>query len=1483
MKRLLTLVLAAMAFVACTQNDVEELTDNRVALPETITGGFEGGDTRIELNEALKTVWTEGDEVSVFYRSYENMRWAFQGETGDRSGELRLVSGEAGEQTMDNVVVVYPYSETYVIDITDGYVEASLPAVQSYKEGSYGAEGNIMVAESDYRQFTLKSVVGWLRVELTGEGESVKSITLRGNAGEQLAGDILVNAADASCILASEGAAAEDNSEVAGNLMLEESILTEITLNCGSGVMLGSEAKSFYIALLPQTFEQGITVEVECGNGTSTTKSTAGKFTVERNHIVPMASFKYDGVLPEVYELAYTTNDGKPLDPYTTEGFGGEFMENIYDAATGRGVLKFAGAITPIPEHAFAICENLTWIDIPEGITTIGASAFTGCTALEELTIPSTLTSLGSEAFQNCSFKATINCDNVSFQGVGFTEVIIGDSVTTIGNYAFNSCVSLTSVTIGNSVTSIGYGAFVYCHSLTSVHITDVAAWCNISFGDYPLSDGADLYLNNELVTELTIPDSVTTIGGAAFYGCNSLTSVTIPDSVTTIGESAFCDCRSLTSVTIPDSVTTIGGSAFEYCNSLTSVTIGDSVTSIGNYAFRNCDSLTSVYCKATTPPAGGLRIVEGTSATIYVPEDSLREYKMAENWSEYADYIVGYNFGAGEEGVVNSQIFYTATALVEPYDATAFNVTIVSNEWNEATGEGVITFDGELTTIGNYAFEYCDSLTSVTIPDSVTTIGDYAFYWCHSLTNVTIPDGVTTIGKEAFGGCANLTSVTIGDSVTTIGEYAFGDCESLTSVTIGDSVTMIGFRAFEYCDSLTSVTIPDSVTWIGWGAFEGCSSLTSVTIGDSVTMIEDGAFYGCSSLTSVTIPDSVTTIEHQAFSGCGNLTSVTIGDSVMTIGSYAFSGCGLTSVTIPDSVTTIGGGAFAACHSLAEFKGKFAADGGRCLIKDNTLIAYANVSGTTYTIPDSVTTIGDYAFEGCSSLTSVTIPDSVTAIGDWAFHGCSSLTSVTIGDSVTTIGNDAFFDCYNLTNVYCKATTPPTLGCNVFKYWDEETRWEYVNIGCPIYVPAESVEAYKAAEYWSEYADYIVGYNFETGEEIPETPETPETPSDFVPTHTATKWLWSGASNYGNKYVVSGDDFTIDVHFPTSVATESSLTTGEYVWMVTSFFSNSDATNFTTRSFKLGGSDDTVPISEGSAKVTASGDTYTIQLTLVHRDSGYEYMIEYVGKLNDAGEAVPDDVVMDVVSVLAKMRTDGKVWDLILIENDYTMGEPMTQITVEMGSANMKYITSGTYSTLNSNGILPGTVNTDYGEWSNSVYRYNTILQEAIEDCELTIAVDEATQTAAISGYLVSKQIDDETGRTFDVNVIFEWNGPVEGFRWEDPTDGITDWKTFSIFAEFDDCKCIKGVSNGGNEVAIYLHTLGATKADALAAGTYPVADWVYTTTANYCETVATKVNGSEITSGSVTVEGGGDNYTVRFELSDGSNTYKGVYTGAL
>ena len=311
------------------------------------------------------------------------------------------------------------------------------------------------------------------------------------------------------------------------------------------------------------------------------------------------------------------------------------------------------------------------------------------------------------------------------------------------------------------------------------------------------------------------------------------------------------------------------------------------------------------------------------------------------------------------------------------------------------------------VTSIGEYAFYDCRSLTSVTIPDSVTSIGKYAFYKCKSLTSVTIPDSVTSIGKYAFYKCKSLTSVTIPDSVTRIGSYAFRDCASLTGIWVAEGNSHYSSDVFGVLfnkDKTTLVqcpgafaayAIPNSVTSIGEYAFYDCTSLASVTIPDSVMSIGGLAFNGCSSLTSVTIPNGVTSIGALAFGGCTSLTSVTIPDSVTIIGYGAFGSCeSLTSVTIPNGVMSIGEEAFSWCTSL-----------------------------TSVTIPNSVTSIGERAFYYCTSLTSVTIPNSVTLIDNGAFYECTSLTSVTIPDSVTIIGWGAFSDCDNLTDVYYTGT----------------------------------------------------------------------------------------------------------------------------------------------------------------------------------------------------------------------------------------------------------------------------------------------------------------------------------------------------------------------------------------------------------------------------------------------------------------------------
>ena len=287
------------------------------------------------------------------------------------------------------------------------------------------------------------------------------------------------------------------------------------------------------------------------------------------------------------------------------------------------------------------------------------------------------------------------------------------------------------------------------------------------------------------------------------------------------------------------------------------------------------------------------------------------------------------------------------------------------------------------VSVIEEYAFNSCESLISVVLPDEIQSIGNGTFGRCSALENLNIPDSVTFIGYAAFSECSSLTDINIPNSVTSIDGLAFGSCTALTSITLPNSLTNISDRLFRHCSQLSSVSIPNTVTSIGQDAFYECSGLTSVNIPDSVTSIDRGTFYGCSGLTSINIPDSVTSIGGSAFYGCTGLTSIEV-DSKNTV--Y-------------DSREN--------CNAIIE-------------TETNTLI-----QGCKNTIiPYGVTSIGEYAFYSCAGLISITIPDSVTSIGSSAFVNCNNLTSVTIPDSVTVIAGGAFENCEAISSVTYSGTT---------------------------------------------------------------------------------------------------------------------------------------------------------------------------------------------------------------------------------------------------------------------------------------------------------------------------------------------------------------------------------------------------------------------------------------------------------------------------
>lgn len=682
--------------------------------------------------------------------------------------------------------------------------------------------------------------------------------------------------------------------------------------------------------------------------------------------------------------------------------------------------LKIPDSITTLEYYSVALCEKLTNVEFTGdclGLTSIG-NVFYGSDNLETLSIGKNVSDIdaGQFAYNTKLNNIKVHAENQFFSVedeilfnkeksklILSSKTISGEyhvpiSVTEIQPAAFSSCTGLTDIYISSQTTKIGdpnayHRVFTNCSNLT-IHGDDGSAAHQYA-QDMGIPFASENGTGIIAVTGIEIEQAVAeaTVGEnielRAVISPESATdkSVTWESSNTTVatvdadgwvkcvgaGEAIitartengeFSASHTLTvsisddfvivdgvlikykggeeNVVIPYGVTSIGDSAFQDCTFLRSVTIPDSVTSIGNYAFANCISLSGVNIPDGVISIGnhafylclGLRSVTIPDSVTSIGEQA---FSVSMGFLATIDVGNGNTEYSSLDGVLYNKLKTTLIFYPPRKAGSLFAVPDI------------------VTSIGNYAFASCILLTNVTLPNSVISIGEHAFDSCYYLTSVNIPNSITSISSNAFFNCHRLTEMNIPDSVTSIGEQAFMGCSGLTSVIIPDNVTSIGRSAFGSCSGLTSVVIPNSIESIDLFTFNNCSSLTNVTIPDSVTSIGDGAFFNCSSLTNLTLPDSVTSIAYGAFSNCSGLTTIDVG-----------------------SKNTV----YSSIDGILYNKSK------------TTLICYpAGKTGLLFTVPDSVTSIIDLAFSGCTSLRSLTIPKSITYIGSRAFNNCPNLT----------------------------------------------------------------------------------------------------------------------------------------------------------------------------------------------------------------------------------------------------------------------------------------------------------------------------------------------------------------------------------------------------------------------------------------------------------------------------------------------------------
>ncbi len=745
-----------------------------------------------------------------------------------------------------------------------------------------------------------------------------------------------------------------------------------------------------------------------------------------------------DGVLFDKQKTLVLYPKGKDVTTYEIPNDTKIIGDYAFYECTELTNITIPISVTAIGKCAFYGCAKLTSITISNPDTELGDSAFKDCKLLQELRIPVSANSVGSNAYP--AFEGCTNITKITFTGAGdwFTysmdetqgpyyeytpwylsrtvlkTVVLADDVTSVGKNIFYNCTYLKTVEIGKSVSSIDRSAFDGCTRLTAFNVA-------VENPTYQSENGVLLNWEKDTLvlyprglnkTTYELPGSVTKIGDYAFYRCSDLTSMDL-SSIKSIGKYAFFGCTKLTELTLSDSLESIGDYAFYNCTPLKSVDLGKSIESIGKYAFYGCTKLTTL-----TIPDSITSIGESSfSGCIGLTELTI---------PTHLDCVVSTEHPAFE-GCVNISKF-TFTAGDGTWPEQAYKYT----PWQNTAGEFTVVLSEGVKSVGNHAFYGCAKLTSVDLGTTLGSIGDYAFFDCTAITSLNIPDGVTTIGNNALCGCTAIGSLTLPNSLESIGSSAFQNCISLETVVFGNKLETIGDDAFYNCILLSSIELPDSVTSIGKGIFAYCSALSEVKLSNKVGSIGDNAFYNCIMLSSIELPDTVGSIGAAAFRGCKTLSSTNIPHQVSSIGYYAFYDCvSISKIELPDSLGSIGHYAFYGCIGLNELSIPAHVNS----VGSNDQPAFegcVNINKIAFTGSkdwyDYSTSASEGSYYGLtpwqlsrSALTTVIITDEVTSIGSYAFYGCTVLTELTIPanlDSVVSNEHPAFEDCTNINKI---------------------------------------------------------------------------------------------------------------------------------------------------------------------------------------------------------------------------------------------------------------------------------------------------------------------------------------------------------------------------------------------------------------------------------------------------------------------------------